>query len=105
MLRILVTISILLTAACATTRRYQEKLQGWVGRPSTELIAEWGPPTSTSTLPDGSQLYLYRIVDEETLEKTGRNLAGYTPSCRTTFQVRQGVVAGWKWDGQNCRAK
>lgn len=94
---------VLLVAGCATTRRYQAMLQGWVGRPTTELISQWGTPTSTSNLADGSQLFVYSQIDEETREKTARNLAGYTPSCRTTFQVRQGTVVGWKWDGKNCR--
>ena len=105
MFRLLAIVGLALLGACATTRRYQEKLQGWVGRPSTELLAQWGTPTSTTSNPDGSQNFVYTTINEETLEKTARNVAGYTPSCRTTFQIRRGTVSGWKWDGQNCRSK
>jgi hypothetical protein len=98
-------IAATLIAACATTRRYQEKLEAWVGRSDSELVVKWGAPTSTFTQGNGVQLYEYEKIDHETREKSARTVAGYQPSCRTFFEIKDGKVIGWKWEGENCRAK
>jgi hypothetical protein len=95
----------LFLAACATTRQYEEKLEAWVGRSDSDLVVKWGAPVATFSQGNGIQLYEYQKIDRETREKSARTVAGYEPSCRTFFLIKDGKVVGWKWEGENCRSK
>jgi hypothetical protein len=59
-----------LLAACETTEGYRQQMVGWQGRSSDELLVQWGPPTSKSTMSDGRELWQYQ---KETVTET----AGY----------------------------
>ena len=52
----------ILTAGCATTAKYEGKLNSWVGAPADNLISTWGPPHNSTTLSNGGQVleYTYR---------------------------------------------
>lgn len=56
-------------AACETAEGYRQRMVGWQGRSSDELLVQWGPPTSTSVMSDGRELWQYR--KETTIETAG----------------------------------
>lgn len=46
-MRYLIAAAVLtLLAGCATTKKYEENLQGWLGKPEQELVRAWGAPNS-----------------------------------------------------------
>ncbi len=57
-------------AACETSEGYRQQMVGWQGRPSDDLLVQWGPPTSKSAMSDGRELWQYQ---KETVTET----AGY----------------------------
>ena len=46
-------------AACATQEKYEQSLNGWIGRTSAELAASWGAPTEREERADGSTALTY----------------------------------------------
>lgn len=66
----LVAIAASLLAACETAEGYRQQMVGWQGRSSDDLLLQWGPPTSKSTMSNGKELWQYR---KETTSET----AGY----------------------------
>ena len=111
-------------AGCAANQqsmqaRYDQSLQRWQGATRDQLVAAWGKPTLDQT-----------FLNEETLTwmvnqdlHPSQPLAAYaTPTnaaptvilptvaptvpmrCTTQFQLRSGVVVGWKFDGLACGA-
>ncbi|HEY7140438.1 MAG TPA: hypothetical protein VIE44_10090 [Methylomirabilota bacterium] len=57
-------LTALLLAGCASGIP-PEQVQAWVGRPATDLVREWGPPTKEVT--EGDQ----RVLIYEEMERTG----------------------------------
>lgn len=56
MKRIAIASALLALSACAS---YDKKLDTWIGSPISALVSSWGPPASSFTLPDGSQVIEY----------------------------------------------
>jgi hypothetical protein len=90
---------------CVAPNRYGEMLDGWVGRPTDELVRAWGPPDGSYPLSDGGKVIEY---DER------RNVAYYDYyfgsyveelRCKTLFTIsREDVIQSWKWQGNDCYA-
>jgi len=105
----IITLSLLslFLVSCATTRKFENVLDTWVGKSTQELIAHWGRPKRVTNGEYGSTLYEYWFLDKESKEKAARNLSsGIEPSCKTSFLVDQSMtIVSWKWEGYNCRVK
>jgi hypothetical protein len=93
--------------ACATTRRYDEVLSGWLGQERDTLIEQWGPPASSHAYPDGNLAYEYLSVDgDHDPEHPSRGLTGIQIGCKTVIVIDPSdVIVGWRRDGYNCRAR
>ena len=63
-------LALLSLAACETSEGYRQQMVAWQGRPSDDLLLQWGPPTSKSAMSDGRELWQYQ---KETVSET----AGY----------------------------
>ncbi len=100
-------ILLLVISACATTRNYENYLDGWVGKTSEELQKKWGPPNRVLTFADGIKGYEYRFRDTHNDERTrNRSIAGSNVGCKTTFFLEPGgTIHSWKWEGHDCVAK
>lgn len=46
-------------SGCATTAKYEAKLNSWVGQPADSLVMAWGPPASSYPLQNGGQVLQY----------------------------------------------
>jgi hypothetical protein len=74
-------------AGCATAEGYRQQVAQFVGAHSDTIMLEWGPPSRTDTLSDGSQIWVY--LNEERRYDPG----GYRSvprERRTTFRDNRG---------------
>ncbi len=101
-----------LMSGCATTAKYEKVLNSWVGSPSDQLIAKWGPPSSSFPLNDGSTIYTWNHSGAPTSYTNYNQFTGQlmtttnVPWCNTSFRVGgDGVVQNWRWEGNACRAE
>ena len=78
---LILVLTISLLSACASTRT--EIKEAWEGRQISDAIAEFGPPSYTTNLPDGVVIY--------TWEDNRKILKGL--SCKTGLHVNQeGII-------------
>jgi hypothetical protein len=120
---------------CATTARYDAKLNTWMGASESSLIASWGVPDKTYNLSDGKKAieFVHKDVFETggytyTMPETtyhsgtvgGSPYSGisttyvretepvrkYRMYCRTSFIIgSDGKVESWHHEGNNCVSK
>jgi hypothetical protein len=110
-------------AACATTSKYEQMLQSFVGAEEVDLIRQWGPPQQVYES-GGSKFLAYNRQAQVFLPGTPgtatTNFSGstayttfspgvapmaITQSCMTVFELRDGRVASWRWQGNACKSK
>lgn len=92
-------------SACATTAKYEAKLNTWVGKNESDLVSQWGVPNNTYSLNDGSKLIMYQHNGGSASVPIGNMY--YTESywCKTTFTIDgSGVVKNWKHEGNKCES-
>lgn len=77
LLALIITVS-----GCATTAKYGEVLDSWVGHNINELVDSWGYPSSNFTAPNGNIVYVYSKASTYTTPvtaKTRGNIVNSTP--------------------------
>ena len=119
---------------CATPEKYYAELAGCVGKSEASLINKWGKPSARKINADGSEIITYTKADNTYVPSEfylynpyslqgdvsvyapfdgdyaftpyGENL-GYEPEyiCQTSFIIRNHIISGWKWVGNNCVAR
>jgi hypothetical protein len=113
---LLTSLLLMVTAGCATTARYEEKLDGWVGLDVNQLIASWGPPTSSLSTPSSRTLLAWSTTRASTGPLPSKSLrneelavaaAHRRPTrtfwCTTTFAVDgSGKILTWQRQGNGC---
>jgi hypothetical protein len=133
MIRKAVLFLFFLLASCETTTAYNNKLNKWVGKSESDLIAAWGEPDSVFKLGQSQQIITYVknseviIPAEETLYNPDFNSTdtlyapfsyqedfalpistsdGYVVDniCQTSFHIKDGIVQSWQWKGNDCVA-
>ncbi len=126
------SVALLLTA-CASTQKYDQMLNGWVGKPESTLLKTWGAPSARKINADGSQVITFTQVQTLTVPSEfylynpyplEGDVSVYAPFdgdyaftpyaqnlgisqeyiCQTSFYIQNNVVTGWKWKGNNCLA-
>ena len=109
---ILFCILLFVLFGCATTAKYEEKLQSWVGHPEVDLIASWGPPSSIYNLTNGSKIltYSYSSGPQAISQYNSFTNSFYTSSfnswCTTNFTINSiGSISSWRWEGNACLAR
>lgn len=109
-----------LLAGCATREDFEIKLNGWLGTSEATLVAAWGPPSRfyettdirfltysndrMAILPGSSPSYQTSMIGGMAYSTP---IGGYGPlaiqlSCTITFEIRDGRVANWRYQGNNC---
>lgn len=117
-----IAIFVLLVSGCVTTKGYEQTLQSWVGMSEGQLLRKWGIPSQTFN--SGGRKYLEYISSRDVyIPGTNANYTTrvigntiYTDSyggsdsrninfkCKTTFEIKNGRVAFWRYEGNNCKA-
>ena len=119
--------------ACATPARYDAKLNAMVGQSAQTLVKSWGRPSAKIIKDNGDEIYAYTKADdvyvpsefymynqgfepsEDVVYGPFLNDYNYGPFgetfgyqveeyCQTAFLIKNGIVSGWKWRGNNCVA-
>ena len=117
---------------CATTAKYEAKLNNWIGASEDSLVASWGVPNKTYNLDNGKKAIEY--VRKDTVQTGGytyttpeltyqsgtignKSYSGtsttyvtetmpvqnYKLSCKTSFVIdKSGKVESWHHEGNNC---
>jgi hypothetical protein len=111
-----------LVACAANETNYREKVDAWIGKKESELVAsEWGPPHKTYDLEGGSRVLSYtRTVSSGGLfpmmgigsgggggggvglGTTFGTGAGGGRFCETNFTVVDGVITDASFQGNGC---
>src|SRR5882672_9264952 len=110
-----------LLAGCATSANYEKMLASWIGQSEDDLVRNWGPPDnvyngSTSRyltymrvwqgyMPGSGPYYRPTMVGNRLYAYPYGGSPGYvyTESCKTTFELADGRIARWRWEGDACR--
>ncbi len=125
----------LILSGCATTAKYEAKLNTWIGVNEDSLIASWGVPDKEYHLSDGKkaiefvnknivQTGGYTYTMPQTTYQSGtignQSYSGtsttyvtevepirkYKLSCNTSFIInKNGKVESWQHKGNNCVSK
>lgn len=67
-LKIVGTLSVILfLTACASTQKYDQMLNGWVGKPESALLKTWGAPSARKINADGSQVITFTQIQTITV--------------------------------------
>lgn len=112
MVNILASVLALFATACATTAKYEAKLNSWVGSDVSALMTSWGAPSATFDMPNGNKMYIYSF---EGGTQTFANYNQFTNQayaynvtywCKTTFITgSDNKILTWKWEGNSCRSR
>jgi len=113
-------ISICLFSACATSSnaRFQDRIENWKGRKSSDLVGKFGQPLEVITLANGNFVYNYHVqgtswVKTKAVEKqfsgySYQNSNGYTQVqwCEVNYIVdnRTLLILDFNWRGNDCKA-
>lgn len=119
----LATTLVLALAGCANQAsmqaRYDQSLQRWQGATRDQLVAAWGKPTLDQTFLNEETLTWMVNQDMHPTQPLPAyasptnaaptvimpTIAPTVPMrCTTQFQLRSGIVVGWKFDGLACGA-
>lgn len=123
MRRLISAVVLTLLAGCATTAKYEENLQGWIGKPEQDLVRAWGAPNSVYAtggikfltyaktrqgyVPGMTPSYQTQVIGNTVVSTPVGGSPGhaYTRQCDTTFEVSAGVVSSYRFEGNACKAK
>ena len=110
---VLITSTVVLVG-CATTEKYGQILDSWMGSNIEELMNSWGYPGGSFDSPNGNKVYVYSNTGSYTTPVTTSTVdgivtthGGYTLnfSCTTYIETDAfGTIVTWSWKGNNCVA-
>jgi hypothetical protein len=128
-------VMVMLVSGCATTVKYEAKLNTWIGASEDSLIASWGVPDKIYDMRDGKKAIEYRhkntvqtggytYTTPQTTYHSGKigdkSYSGtsttyvteiqpvqkYKFSCKTSFIINNsGKVESWHHEGNDCVSK
>ena len=126
------TILMLLLFACATSEKYDQKLNEWIGKSEQDLVMVWGRPSAVKYVNNTTKIFTYTKINEfyfpseyylyneefepeDTLYAPLMNQYDLTPYaeltdnevitiCQTSFIIKNNAISAWKWRGNDCVA-
>jgi hypothetical protein len=99
-------------AGCASTAKYEARLNTWIGESVDDLVPVWGIPTSTFEMKNHQKMYQY-VSNGGSRSFASYNdftnsASSYTVSywCKTTFLANEkGIIINWSWEGNACKSR
>ena len=58
------TIVVLLLFACATSEKYDQKLNTWIGKSEQSLVMNWGNPSAIKYVNNDTKILTYTKINE-----------------------------------------
>ncbi len=106
MKKILLIVAIILCPGCATTAKYNEFLETFVGKTGNELIDRFGYPDRKGTF-ESQEYWVYEKQQIRPKPFFPAPFAspvyvGTSYQCTTTFVLEYGIVARWQHNGNDC---
>ena len=102
---------IFLFQGCATTAKYEEILNSWLGGDVNQMIDSWGIPSDEYQKPNGETMYTWLWVGNTLVTSNYNKFLKMTLTqsttfwCKTTFTTnKKGKIIDWRWEGNACRA-
>jgi hypothetical protein len=105
-------------SSCATTGKYDEKVQTWEGKDSASLLRSWGEPDAKEKLHNGDSVYVYSRLKQDAVAYGGttRDIASHSDAndtakpvyikCTTYFTVDQDKKITYvMYRGDECKAR
>ena len=120
----------LLLFACATSEKYDRKLNAWVGKSEQDLVMSWGRPSAVKYVNANVKIFTYTKINDfyfpseyylyneefepdDTIYAPLMNEYNFTPFsqltdnevetfCKTSFIIKDNRVSAWKWHGNDC---
>lgn len=80
---------------------FKQRLRMWFGATERNLVDHWGPPSSVYEV-TGARYLTYRGYPRQEVSGTGTGRTVWTMYCTVTFSVEDGVVAAWRYEGNDC---
>lgn len=122
MKKIFIVLLTLFFVNCATTGKFKNALDSYLGRNSQELVNIWGYPERTFQNPvgNGNTIFVYETksqyttdqVADKQLDKNGNStttITGgitYTYWCNTYFEINSsGIIISYIFKGNNCKSR
>jgi hypothetical protein len=123
MKKLLIIFLGIVIVGCATTANYEKILSSWVGANELDLVRAWGAPdnqyetsgTKFLTYQKSENIYMPGTAPTYTTTMIGNTphttaVGGTRPyniqtSCKTTFEINNGKVVNWRWEGNGCKAQ
>jgi hypothetical protein len=110
-LRKLALITFLL-AACATSGKFKQQMDGWVGGDINQAIMQFGPPSTTYKLPNGALMYSWlrvgktRVVSNYNAYVNLTTTQARTDWCQISFTADTiGHIQAWQANGPSCKSR
>ena len=100
--------------------KYQEKLDNWVGKSAAMLYEDWGMPMQVSRVDTSTVLASYYQSESQPIDNVfepyesemsydamavpdyGLPLAPPLFYCKTTFVIKNNIVTGYNFNGDDC---
>ena len=54
----------LLVLACATSQKYDQKLNSWIGKSEQSLVMAWGNPSAVKYVNESTKIFAYTKINE-----------------------------------------
>lgn len=123
MKRIYFLLIVVFISGCASTEKYETMLKSWVGAEEVDLVRAWGPPRQVYEsggrkfitysasrnvfIPGAAPTYTTTYIGNQayTTPVGGYPASNVTVACTTTFELSDGRIVSWRWEGNGCKAK
>lgn len=89
---------VLLLAGCAN---FDQAFGGWVGHHVDELVKQWGPPSATHKMQDGTKVLAYSAQRHYQAQGPGIPVPfSGTYWCEVRYTMnREGIIVSWDGEG------
>ncbi len=104
---VLCAIVSLLSLGCAGQKKFEEKVNSWVGADVNRMISSWGPPARSYQMPNGHTVYTWEWSSQGMVMVPiygGGMVAQQThSSCTENIEADEGgTVVTWQYQGNHC---
>ncbi len=101
--------AVLLFNACASSGRFTQTMNSWLGEDINSAIMRFGPPSNTYRLPNGTTMYTWLWVGNTVVNQNYNQYLNMVTTnartrwCQLSFTASaKNLVEGWTANGNMC---
>lgn len=102
----------LIVAGCATTGKFSQQMDSWLGGDVNQAIMRFGMPSNSFTLPNGSKMYSWLRVGGTVVTANYNQYLNMATAGAVTYWCEMsmtaapsGQIQAWQAKGNACRAR